>query len=110
MVSRRQPTQLTVPFYKIHLNLIPRIIAYNSDQHAAHFLDNVTRLNEVEMMAKKSSLPQITINYYNIIKRRYGFKVTIIYINGETALRNNFKEAIAKQKIILKISPPYTQS
>ena len=47
-------------------------------------------------MAKKLSLPYIVIKYYNVIKRRYGFKVIIIYIDGETALRNNFKEYIAK--------------
>ena len=68
VVSKRQPTQLMVPFYRIYLDLIPRIVIYNSDQHAAHFLDDMTRLNEVETMAKKSSLPQITINYYNVIK------------------------------------------
>ena len=47
-------------------------------------------------MAKKSSLPQVIIKYYNIIKRRYGFKVVIIHINGETALRNDFKEYMVK--------------
>jgi hypothetical protein len=31
VISRRQPTQSTVPFYRIHLDLIPRIIAYNGD-------------------------------------------------------------------------------
>ena len=51
LILRRQLTWSTVPFYKIHLDLIPKIIAYNSNQHAAHFLDNVTRMNEVEMMA-----------------------------------------------------------
>ncbi len=68
----------------------------------------MTQLNKVKTMAKKSSLPQITINYYNVIKQQYGFKVIIIYINKEIALRSNFKEAIAKQGIMLKILPPYT--
>ena len=58
-------------------------------------------------MAKKSSLPQVVIKYYNIIKRKYSFKVAIIYIDRETALKNNFKEYIAKQGITLKISLPY---
>ena len=52
----------------------------------------------------------MVINYYNIIERRYGFKVAIIYIDRETALRGNFKEYIAKWGITLKILPPYTQS
>ena len=50
----------------------------------------------MEIIAKKSSLPQIVINYCNIIEWWYGFKVTIIYIDGETALRNSFKEYIAE--------------
>jgi len=72
-----------------------------------YFLDNITRLNDVEVIAKKLSLPQVVIKYYNVIKRRYGFKVAIIHIDRETALRNNFKEYIAKQGITLKILPPY---
>ena len=61
-------------------------------------------------MAKKSSLPKIIINYCNIIKQKYSFKVAIIYIDRETALKGNFKEYIAEQEITLKILPPYTQS
>ena len=75
----------------------------------AHFLDNITQLNNIEAIAKKLSLPQVVIKYYNVVKRRYSFKVAIIYINRETALRNNFKEYMAKQKITLEILPPYTQ-
>jgi len=47
-------------------------------------------------MAKKSSLTKIVIKYYNVIKRRYGFKVAIIYINRETSLIGEFKEWVAK--------------
>ena len=45
-----------VPFYRIHLNLISRIVAYNGHEYAVYFLDDVTRINKVEMIAKKSSL------------------------------------------------------
>ena len=31
VVLRRKPTRLAVPFYKIYLDLIPRIVVYNSD-------------------------------------------------------------------------------
>ena len=34
----------------------------------------------------------------------------IIYIDGETALGNNFKECMAERGIILEILPPHTQS
>ena len=34
----------------------------------------------------------------------------IIYINGKTALRNNFKECMAERGIILEILLPHTQS
>ncbi len=50
----------------------------------------------MEVIAKKLSLPQVVIKYYNVIKRKYGFKVAIIHINKKTALRNNFKEYITK--------------
>jgi hypothetical protein len=56
VVLKRKPTRLVVPFYKIYLDLIPRIIAYNSYKYAVYFLNNITRINKVEMMAKKLSL------------------------------------------------------
>ena len=62
----------------------------------------------MEIIAKKSSLPQIVINYCNVTEQRYGFKVAIIHIDREIALKSNFKEAMAKQEISFKISPPYT--
>ena len=31
VVLRRKPTRLAVPFYKIYLDLIPRIIIYNGN-------------------------------------------------------------------------------
>ena len=92
VILRRPPTQLTVPFFRIYLNLIPRIVAFNGNKYAVHFLNNTTRINKVETMAKKSSLTQIVINYCNVIKRRYGFKVAIIYTDGETSLIGEFKE------------------
>ena len=52
----------------------------------------------------------MVINYYNVIERKYSFKVAIIYINRKTALRGNFKEYIAEWGITFKILPPYTQS
>ena len=109
VISKKYLTWLTVPFYKIYFNLIPGIVAYNGDKYAAHFLDDATRMNEVETMAQKSSLPQIVINYCNVTERRYGFKVAIIHTDGETALRGNFKEYITERGITLKILPPYTQ-
>ena len=57
VILRRLPTKSTVPFYRIYLNLIPRIVIYNGDWHVAHFLNNATRINKVKIMAKKSSLP-----------------------------------------------------
>jgi len=87
---------LAVPFYRIYLDLIPGIIAYNGYKYAVHFLNNATRINKVETMAKKLSLTKIVIKYYNIIKRRYGFKVAIIHINRETSFIGEFKEWAAK--------------
>ena len=95
-ILRRKLTQLTVPFYKIHLDLIPTIIIYNSNKYIVYFLNNAIQINKVEIIAKKLSLTQIVIKYYNIIKRRYGFKVAIIYINRETSLIGEFKEQAAK--------------
>jgi len=56
VVSRRPLTWLLVPFYKIYLNLIPGIVVFNGNKYAVHFLNNITRMNEVETMAKKLSL------------------------------------------------------
>ena len=56
VILRRLLTWLTVPFYRIYLNLIHKIIAYNSDKYAVYFLNNATRINKVETIAKKSLL------------------------------------------------------
>jgi hypothetical protein len=56
VVLRRKLTRLVVPFYKIYLDLIPRIVAYNSYKYAVYFLNNTTRINKVETIAKKLSL------------------------------------------------------
>ena len=56
MVLRRKLTRLAVPFYKIYLDLIPGIVIYNGDQYIVHFLNNATRINKVETIAKKSFL------------------------------------------------------
>ena len=47
---------VTSSFFRIHLNLIPRIVAFNSNKYAVYFLNDATQINKVEMMAKKSSL------------------------------------------------------
>ena len=41
-----------IPFYKIHFDLISKIIAYNGDQYTAHFLDNTTQLNDIKQRLK----------------------------------------------------------
>ena len=69
VISRRYLTQLIVPFYKIHLNLIPGIVIYNGNKYIVYFLDEVMQINKVEIIIKKSSLTQIIIKYYNIIER-----------------------------------------
>jgi len=69
VISRRILTLLIVPFYRIYLNLIPRIVAFNSSKYAVHFLNNITRINKVDIIVKKSSLTQRVIIYCNIIKQ-----------------------------------------
>jgi hypothetical protein len=56
VVLRRKLTRLAVPFYKIYLDLIPGIVAYNSYKYIVYFLNNAIWINKVEIMAKKSSL------------------------------------------------------
>jgi len=57
-----------------------------------YFLNNATQINKVDIIVKKLSLTQRVITYYNIIKRRYGFKVAIIYTDREMSLRDKFKD------------------
>jgi uncharacterized protein YerC len=92
VVLRRKLTRLAVPFYRIYLDLIPGIVAYNSHKYVVHFLNNITRINKVEIMAKKSSLTKIVIKYCNVIEQQYGFKVAIIYIDREISFIGEFKE------------------
>ena len=55
VVFRRYLTQLTVPFYKIYFDLIPEIVAYNSNKYIIYFFNKATRINKVEIIAKKLS-------------------------------------------------------
>jgi len=41
VVLRKKLTRLVVPFYRIYLDLIPGIIAYNSYKYAVYFLNNI---------------------------------------------------------------------
>ena len=50
LILRRRPTWSIVLFYKIYLDLIPGIITYNNNWHAAHFLNNTTQINKVEII------------------------------------------------------------
>ena len=68
VISRRTPTLLLVPFYRIYLNLILRIVAFNSNKYTVYFLNNITQINKVDLMAKKPSLTQRVITYCNTIK------------------------------------------
>jgi len=47
-VLRRKPTRLVVPFYRIYLDLIPRIVIYNSHKYVVYFLNNAIWINKVE--------------------------------------------------------------
>ena len=57
VILKRQLTQSLILFYKIYFNLIRRIAVYNSNWYVVYFLDNITWLNDIEVMAKKLSLP-----------------------------------------------------
>ena len=56
VISKKTLTLLIVPFYRIYLNLILGIVAFNSNKYAVYFLNSVTRINKVDIIAKKSSL------------------------------------------------------
>jgi hypothetical protein len=42
VILRRPPTKSIIPFYRIYLDLIPKIVAYNGDKYTVHFLNNAT--------------------------------------------------------------------
>ena len=52
VILRRLPTWLIVPFYRIYLNLIPRIVVYNSNKYIVYFLNNIIRINKVKVMLR----------------------------------------------------------
>ena len=56
VILKRLLTKSMILFYKIYFNLIPGIVIYNGDWYIAHFLNNITRINKVKIIAKKSSL------------------------------------------------------
>ena len=56
VVFKRYLIQLIVPFYKIHFNLIPKIVVYNSNKYIIYFFNNTIQINKVEIIAKKLSL------------------------------------------------------
>ena len=57
VILKRLLIRLIILFYRIYLDLIPRIIIYNGNWYVVYFLNNITQINKVEIIAKKSSLP-----------------------------------------------------
>ena len=53
VISKKYLIQLTVPFYRIYLNLIPKIVIYNSNKYIVHFLNNIMQINKVKIIVKK---------------------------------------------------------
>jgi len=109
IISRRTPTdKATRPFFRIHVDLIQGIEAYNGHKYAIHFLNDLVRINKVKTFAQKSSTTQVIIKYCNVVERRYGFKVVVIYIDNELSLRGKFDNWTAEKGITVEYSAPST--
>ena len=50
IILRRPLTQSTVLFHRVYLNLIPGIVVYNGNRHAAYFLNNIIQINDINIM------------------------------------------------------------
>ena len=48
VILRRLPTRLTVPFYRIYLNLILGIVVYKGDKYVAYYLNDIIRINDID--------------------------------------------------------------
>lgn len=97
------------PFYRVHIDLFPEIVAYNGHIWTIHFYDEFLRMNEVETFAHKSSTTQAIIRYLNRVEHQYNQKTAIIRIDGETSLGGDFHRW-RDSGILLEQSAPYTKS
>ena len=72
MVLRKAPTnKATRPFYCMHINLFPEIIAYNGYVWTIYFYNKFLQINKVETFAHKLLLTQVIKQYLNRVKRQY---------------------------------------
>ena len=69
IVLRRAPTNKVMrPFYRVHIDLFPEIVAYNGYIWTIYFYDEFLRINKVETFAYKSSSTQAVIRYLNRVE------------------------------------------
>ncbi len=78
-----------------------------------HFVDSNSRMHHVYSLLNKNqdSILGTFKQYVRHVERRWGFKIKIIYGNGETAAKfgSGFQAWVAEEGITMETSPPHTQ-
>lgn len=99
-ISRRPAIWETVPFRKLHLDLIQMTETYNDDEWALHILDEATRFNTLATFESKGELQDALITIICLLKTQFNAKIRIIMSDQEPTLGNKWKKFAADEGII----------
>ena len=110
IVSRRLRQRSTIPFKRVHFDIVFIIEVYNNTTYFIHFLYNYIRMNYVTILQdkKQNTLIKAIRNFIIQVNNRYGYNVKIFYKDNERSLQLDQTDLINKFGIEVKDSIAYT--
>ena len=110
IISRKPSPRATIPFDRVHWDIIHFSEGFNGHRYASHFLDDKTRMNWVYTHSAKSQtvLLQIFHEFDAFVKRQFNRKIKIFRIDGETALGKLFDDWGTNEGLEFETSTPYS--
>jgi transposase InsO family protein len=108
MVFRRATPRATTPLERVHLDLIQMTEGFNGDKWVLYFLDDVTRMNFVYTLSRKSFLTDTILYFAAFIRRRFKYEVQTFHTDNEPALGEKFDTWVKDNGYTVEYSAPYT--
>jgi len=109
IISRIPTDRQSVPFAKVHLDLIQMRLSMDNSEYLQHFLDDCTHMNFVYTQETKRTSLAIVQDFCAMTERQYNLPVKILKLDGETSLLTKLEQWASKKGITIERSPPYTQ-
>ncbi len=110
-VSRRPAVRATVPYERVHFDLIPMKEGSSGDALIAHFICDLVRMNHVYILPNKrqETLMNTVQDFIAYVKTRWEYTVRIFHMDGERGLQTQFDAWAAENGVTIELTPPYTK-